>query len=129
MWKGITPSGVTVTGYLKPKPTVYPLMGSNMKVKLYWYDRWKDGVLYPEGVDKNAPTNFKGLIFSLLNDDEGHGLAYLSNWIDEGLIEVEKIHNGTLDFYDMWGHAWGAEISKENVLIYWGMMILNVKKT
>lgn len=91
-----------------------------MKVKLYWCDRWKDGVLYPEGVDKNAPTNFKGLIFSLLNDDEGHGLAYLSNWIDEGLIEVEKIHNGTLDFYDMWGHAWGAEISKENVLIYWG---------
>lgn len=27
MWKGKTPSGVTVTGFLEPKTTVYPLMG------------------------------------------------------------------------------------------------------
>lgn len=25
MWEGITPSGVKVTGYLKPKVTVYPV--------------------------------------------------------------------------------------------------------
>ena len=56
-----------------------------------------------------------------MNDDEGHGIKCLSNWIDEGLIEIEKISNGELNYYDMWAfHAWGAEITKANVLIYWG---------
>ena len=91
-----------------------------MIVILYWVDRWNDGNLYPEARTSNINADFKGLIFSFLNDDEGHGLKYLSNWIDEGLLEIEKIKNGESEYYDMWGHAWGAEITKENVLIYWG---------
>lgn len=55
-----------------------------------------------------------------MNDDEGLGLKYLSKWIDDGLIEIEKIKVGELNYYDMWGQAWGADITKENVLIYWG---------
>lgn len=93
-----------------------------MKVIYRWResDTWNDGILRPNCDFSEVSESFKGLVFNLLLDDEGHGLEYLSNWIDEGVIEVEKIYNGTLDFYDMWGHAWGAEISKENVLIYWG---------
>ncbi|MEB5477524.1 hypothetical protein [Acinetobacter pollinis] len=35
------------------------------------------------------------------------------------MIEVEKIRQSTLDFYDMWGKALGAEITRNNVLMYW----------
>ena len=92
-----------------------------MKVHFFWIDRWNDGYLFPEARSYDAPNTFKGLIFSFLNDDEGHGIKCLSNWIDEGLIEIEKISNGELNYYDMWAfHAWGAEITKANVLIYWG---------
>lgn len=93
-----------------------------MKVKFMWRisEAWNDGVLRPTYNYSNFEANFKGLIFSFLNDDEGHGIEYLSKWIDEGLIEIEKIKNGELDYYDMWGHAWGAEMTKGNVLIYWG---------
>lgn len=91
-----------------------------MKVIYYWVNRWKDGVLYPEVKFENTSLEFKGLITSFLNDDEGLGLKFLSNWIDEGLREVKKIHAGELDFYDMWGQAWGAEITRDSVLIYWG---------
>lgn len=92
-----------------------------MRIKYEWRESesWKDGILRPICNCIDTPS-FKGLIFSFLNDDEGQGLKYLSNWIDEGLIEVEKINDGSLDFYDMWGNAWGAEITKQNVLIYWG---------
>lgn len=41
-------------------------------------------------------------------------------WIDEGLIEIEKVKSGELESYDMWGHAWGAEMTNKSVLIYWG---------
>lgn len=63
---------------------------------------------------------FKGLIASFLTDDEGLGIKHLKKWIDEGLVEIEQIINGELDFYDMWGQAWGAEITRDSVLIYWG---------
>ena len=48
------------------------------------------------------------------------GVKHLKTWIDNGLIEVERIKRGELNFYDMWGQAWGAEITKNSVLIYWG---------
>ena len=62
----------------------------------------------------------KDCIINFLNDDEGLGLNHLKAWIKKGLIEVEKINTGKSDFYDMWGQAWGAEISREEVTIYWG---------
>lgn len=91
-----------------------------MKIELFWCDRWNDGKLFPEAKCYNISNDFKGLVFNFLNDDEGHGLKFLIPWIDEGLIEVEKIKKSILDYYDMWGHAWGAEINNKNVLIYWG---------
>lgn len=93
-----------------------------MLIKYWWREseEWKDGVLRPACDCLSVITGFKGLIFNFLNDDEGQGLEYLNNWIDEGLLEVAKIKDDSLDSYDMWGHAWGAEITKENVLIYWG---------
>lgn len=59
-------------------------------------------------------------ITNFLTDDEGLGLKHLKDWIKKGLIEVEKINTGELDYYDMWGQAWGADIRKEGVNIYWG---------
>ncbi|MHA3049964.1 hypothetical protein [Acinetobacter sp. ANC 4639] len=93
-----------------------------MKVKYFWRksDAWKDGVLRPSCDSSETSEGFKGLVFSFLNDDEGLGVKYLIDWIDEGLIQVQKIKDGVIEYYDMWGHAWGAEITKNNVLIYWG---------
>lgn len=93
-----------------------------MHIKYDWRvsEAWNDGILRPRCTCDDASDNFKGLVFSFLNDDEGHGLEYLTNWIDEGLNEVEKINDGKLDYYDMWGHAWGADITRNKVLIYWG---------
>lgn len=89
-----------------------------MNVEFFWCDKWKDGKLLPEIKITNYSFS-KGLILNFLNDDEGLGLKYLTNWIDNGLIEVEKIKQGKLDFYDMWGKALGAEITRNNVLVYW----------
>ena len=91
-----------------------------MLVKLFWTDRWNNGDLYPEGIILENSSNIKGLIFNLLNDDGGLGLSYLGNWIDEGLKEIKKVKQGSLGFYDMWGQSWGAEVRKDEVLIYWG---------
>ena len=91
-----------------------------MLVKLFWTDRWNNGDLYPEGIILENSSNIKGLIFNLLNDDGGLGLSYLGNWMDEGLKEIKKVKQGSLNFYDMWGQYWGAEVRKNEVLIYWG---------
>ncbi|HCR87611.1 MULTISPECIES: hypothetical protein [Psychrobacter] len=91
-----------------------------MLVKLFWTDRWNNGDLYPEGIILENSSNIKGLIFNLLNDDGGLGLSYLGNWMDEGLKEIKKVKQGSLNFYDMWGQSWGAEVRKDEVLIYWG---------
>ena len=74
-----------------------------MLVKLFWTDRWNNGDLYPEGIILENSSNIKGLIFNLLNDDGGLGLSYLENWMDEGLKEIKKVKQGSLNFYDMWG--------------------------
>ena len=69
----------------------------------------------------NSDPDFKNdCIINFLNDDEGLGLKHLKGWIRNGLIEVERIKVGENDFYDMWGQAWGAEISRDRVNIYWG---------
>lgn len=65
------------------------------------------------GFKEDCITNF-------LTDDEGLDLKYLKDWIKKGLIGVEKVNTGELDYYDMWGQAWGADIRKEGVNIYWG---------
>ena len=93
-----------------------------MKVKYWWKESesLRDGIMRPKCDCAEVLDDFKGLVFSFLNDDEGLGLKYLSKWIDDGLIEIEKIKVGELNYYDMWGQAWGADITKENVLIYWG---------
>ena len=91
-----------------------------MLVKLFWTDRWNNGDLYPEGIILENSSNIKGLIFNLLNDDGGLGLSYLENWMDEGLKEIKKVKQGSLNIYDMWGQSWGAEVRKDEVLIYWG---------
>lgn len=93
-----------------------------MKVKYWWKESesLRDGFMRPKCDCAEALDDFKGLVFSFLNDDEGLGLEYLSKWIDDGLTEIEKIKVGELNYYDMWGQAWGADITKENVLIYWG---------
>lgn len=44
---------------------------------------------------------------------EGLGLKYLIKWIDDGLIEIEKIKVGELNYYDMWGQAWGQILLKK----------------
>ena len=91
-----------------------------MLVRLFWTDRWNNGCLYPEGQILKKISDRKGLIFEFLSDDEGLGLEHLKNWIDEGLIQIKKVRLGELGSYDMWGQAWGADISLDNVLIYWG---------
>jgi len=91
-----------------------------MLVRLFWTDRWNNGCLYPEGQILKKISDIKGLIFEFLSDDEGLGLEHLKNWIDEGLIQIKKVRLGELGSYDMWGQAWGADISLDNVLIYWG---------
>lgn len=76
-----------------------------MRIKCWWYEseEWSDGVLRPICACVEEEEKFKGLIFSFLNDDEGLGLDYLIDWLEVGLIEIDKIKEGALDFYDMWG--------------------------
>lgn len=92
-----------------------------MKMVFFWRESeaWNDRILRPANSILEKEYDTKGLILNFLNDDEGLGLKYLTNWIDNGLIEVEKIKQGKLDFYDMWGQAFGAEITRNNVLVYW----------
>lgn len=89
-----------------------------MNIKYFW--KYDDVDLIPAIDLKSNLNSFKGLIINFLKDDEGLGLEYLRKWIAEGLIEIEKVRLGNLDFYDMWGQAWGAEVRPDNVLIYWG---------
>ena len=93
-----------------------------MRIKYWWYEseEWNDGIFRPTCAFIEEAKEFKGLIFSFLNDDEGLGLDYLINWLEVGLIEIEKVEIGTSAFYDMWGHAWGAEITAETAVLYWG---------
>ncbi len=93
-----------------------------MKVNFFWSPNLiNKQALEPDVGLYNHPNGFKcDIIANFLNDDEGLGLNHLKEWFDEGLIEIEKIKRNELDFYDMWGQAWGAEITKDNVLIYWG---------
>ena len=64
-----------------------------MKVKYWWKESesLRDGIMRPKCDCAEVLDDFKGLVFSFLNDDEGLGLKYLSKWIDDGLIEIEKI--------------------------------------
>ncbi|OLF34655.1 hypothetical protein BTW00_12500 [Psychrobacter sp. C 20.9] len=89
-----------------------------MNIKYLW--KYDDVDLVPAIDLKSNSNGFKGLIVNFLKNDEGLGLEYLRKWIAEGFIEIEKVRLGELDFYDMWGQAWGAEVSPDNVLIYWG---------
>ena len=74
-----------------------------MKVKYWWKESesLRDGIMRPKCDCAEVLDDFKGLVFSFLNDDEGLGLKYLSKWIDDGLIEIEKIKVGELNYYDM----------------------------
>lgn len=92
-----------------------------MFVKFFWVDRFCDGRIYPYGniLDKQSMT-IKCPLFTLLSDDEGNGIEYLQEWAKQLLFYSEKIKNEELDFYDAFSFAWGVEITKDNILIYWG---------
>lgn len=77
-----------------------------MNIKYLW--KYDDVGLVPAIDLKSNSNGFKGLIVNFLKNDEGLGLEYLRKWIAEGFIEIEKVRLGGLDFYDMWGQAWGG---------------------
>lgn len=78
----------------------------------------------------NIDASFKkDCLINFLNDDEGLGLKHLKTWVKKGLMEVEKINTGKLDYYDMWGQAWGAEVKRDGVEIYWGYSNIDYKQS
>lgn len=94
----------------------------NLRIKFYWYtsEVYEDGILRPSCTVLNGSDDDKLGICYLLTDDGGLGVEYLMQKTQEYITAVESVQKGICTNIDCFGQAWGAEISNENVVIYWG---------